>query len=64
MAVEKKIVPKTTTAKTRPPSKKAIEDAVETALKEANEAIGKTKFTCSLCGKLVDVGKKGKAGMY
>lgn len=64
MAVEKKIVPKTTTAKTRPPSKKAIEDAVENALKEANEAIGKTKFTCSLCGKLVDVEKKGKAGMY
>lgn len=66
---EKKELARKPRAKTTTPSQrvidKAVKDAVEKALAEERYAIGKTKFTCQLCGKLVDVSKRSdRVEMY
>lgn len=60
---------KTTSAKPKSPSQriidKAVNDAVEKALAEERYSYGKTKFTCQLCGAVVDVSKrKARAPFY
>lgn len=68
MSDPKELVRKPKAKATTPSRKamdKAINEAVEQALSMERYAIGKTKFTCSLCGKLVDVSKRSaRAEMY